>query len=351
MLIKKNLKTERFISCPIVLKLKKQYRPPYFICKKRKEHQIPDASFFSSLSPAIEQALLKRSPSLLDTKRQAQKEKKILHFLYPTNFFNFQRKDIFSGSFYTRTAFFTLIESKKKKNHTFAPFAQPLKKKFQLKITLKSCKSQLEDIKVSVSAISKLIHFLNNCYTKQFKTLLTDSSHSPLFDLNSSFFNKPVKARHFSNALEDYPRVPSTFNLLRNFKIWMPLFEKKQNLTTQIPLCLNLLRGQPVIEFLEKPYKAKVKGQQKSNFSFLFSKLQKTNYCNRYFFKSSASLDNSGPINRQVQKTLSSTQLFTVIRSPFVFKKAREQFSLQKVFYNGAVYATCTCLRRQKIAQ
>ena len=117
----------------------------------------------------------------------------------------------------------------------------------------------------------------------------------------------------------------------------MPLFEKKQNLTTQIPLCLNLLRGQPVIEFLEKPYKAKVKGQQKSNFSFLFSKLQKTNYCNRYFFKSSASLDNSGPINRQVQKTLSSTQLFTVIRSPFVFKKAREQFSLQKVFYNVTI--------------
>ena len=192
---------------------------------------------------------------------------------------------------------------------------------------------------MSVSAISKLIHFLNNCYTKQFKAFLVDSLYSSSFDSNFSFFDKPVKVTSSSNALEGYPRISSTFYLLRDFRTWVPSFQKKQNLTAQMPpISLDLLTEQPLIERLDR--KAKVKGliKKRERFSFLFSKLQKTNYCNRYFFKSSASLDNNGPTNRQIQKALNSTQLFTVIRSPFVFKKTREQFNLQKVFYNVTIH-------------
>lgn len=335
MLIKKNLKTERFVSCPIVLKLKRQYFPFYPTCKKQNERRIASTLSFSPSSPAIEQPLLKELPCQLGAKRQGQKEKTILRFLYPTNFFNFQREQPFSGSFCTRTAFFTLIESKKKSNVTFAPFVHPLGKQFQLKITLKSCSSQLKDIEVSLSAISKLVHFLNNCYTKQFKAFLVDSLYSSSFD-SSSFFYSSIKVANSNNAFKGCPRVSSTFNLLRNFKTWIASFQKKQNLAAQMPLIsLNLLTEQPLIELLDR--KAKVKGRQREHFSFLFSKLQKTNYCNRYFFKSSASLDNNGPTNKQVQKTLNSIQLFTVIRSPFVFKKTREQFNLQKVFYNVTI--------------
>lgn len=200
-----------------------------------------------------------------------------------------------------------------------------------MKIILKSYNSQFKDIKTSITAISKLTHYLDNSCVKQFKKFLTHWSNLASLDLYSCFFNQLIKIKNFKNSNSFYPEISNAFNLLGNLKMWISLFRKKQKAKmTQMSLNLNSLIGQPLIELLDKPYEV-IKKQKKNQSPLILLVLQKTNYCNRYFFKSSVFLDNNGPINKQVQKTFNSTQLFTVIRSPFVFKKTREQFIKQQL--------------------
>jgi hypothetical protein len=350
MLIKKNLKTQRFVPCSIILKLKKQPSPIYPACKKRNDYETPNSRLPSSLlSSKIKQPFLESLPCSLNTKRQAQKEKKILRFLYPINFFSFQRKNKASGPSIPRVfnpqgketdlKIFTLINSKKE-NNIYVPFARPLES--QLKIVLKSYSSQLKDIESSISAISKLVHYLDSCCGKQFKEFLTNSFNLASFGSNPSFLNRLIKIKNFDYSLAQGQRISSAFSLLGNFK----------TNAAQISLNLNLLVGQPLIELLvglptcEVPFTSgatpligsvATKGQKKYQSAFLLSTLQKTNYCNRYLFKSSAFLDNNGPIDKQMQKAFNSTQLFTVIRSPFVFKKTREQFIKQLLSYSVTI--------------
>ena len=61
--------------------------------------------------------------------------------------------------------------------------------------------------------------------------------------------------------------------------------------------------------------------------------VQKNNYSSRYFFKWCELFASNHSINKQMHKPVQSTKQFTVVRSPFVFKKTREQFSSQKLSY------------------
>jgi ribosomal protein S10 len=185
-------------------------------------------------------------------------------------------------------------------------------------------------------AISKLVHYLNRCNTKQFKKFLINSFNLASFGFYSSFCNLLVNNsnNNFNNNSNNCPGISNILSLpgdSTNTFSKSKTPQKKQTITvTQISLNLNLLMKQPLIEFLGEV----AKKQKKDQSAFLLSTLQKTNHCNLYLFKSSVFLENNGPISKQVQKTLNSNQLFTVTRSPFVFKKTREQFIKRQLSYN-----------------
>jgi ribosomal protein S10 len=333
MLIKKNLKKKEFAFCSILLKSKNQSFPPYPICKKQNRYQIASPQLPSFLSPKIEQVLLKSLSCQLSTKRQVQKKKKTLNFLYPIDGFNFQRKHKVSRRFTTGIANFTLVSFKKEKN-LYAPFALPLEKRRQLKIVLKSYSNQFKDIQTSIVAISELLHYLNRLNAKQFKKFLINSFYLASFGLYSSFLSQFVKIKNLNNSNNCFSEIPSILSLPNNSTNTLKFSPQKNQKAkrTQIALNLNLLMKQPLIEFLGKSSEIAIE-QHKDQSAFLLSALQKTNNRNRHFFKSSVFLDSNGPIGKQIQKISNSTQLFTVARSPFVFKKTREQFIKQEFSY------------------
>lgn len=334
MLIKKNLKSKQLTSC-LISKLKKQPFPVYPIYKRLKKDQaLKINSRFNFLTPSsqkIELILLESLSCQLKSKIETEQEQNILPFLYPMHFLNFLRKSNISQSFSTYTVLNTLTDYKKE-NNICIPFMQSLEKQSQLKIVLKSYSTQPKDIEISITMISKLIYYLNRCCVKQLKTFLTNSFYSASFRFYPSFFNRSIKNSNDSKNI--YPKIFSTFNLLDNFKMRLTETSFKKKINTRIISSLNrnLLIEQPLIELFGRPNKI-VKEQKEKKSAFLLSMLQKTNYCNRYFFKSSTFLD-SVPINKRVQKISKSTQLFTVTRSPFVFKKTREQFIKQQLSYN-----------------
>lgn len=334
MLIKKNLKIKQRTSC-LVSKLKKQPFPAYPTYNRlRKDQALQINSRLNFLTPSsqkIERLLLESLPCQLKSKIQTKQEQNILSFLYPMHCFNFQGKSNISEPFSTYTLLNTLTNYKKE-NNICIPFMQFLEKQSKLKIVLKSYSTQPKDIEISITMISKLIYYLDRCCVKQLKTFLTNSFYSASFRFYPRFFNHPIKNSNDSNNI--YPKVFSTFNLLDNFKMRLTKTSFKKKINTRIisSLNLNLLIEQPLIELFGAPNKI-AKEQKEKKSTFLLSMLQKTNYCNRYFFKSSTFLD-SVPINKRVQKMSKSTQLFTVTRSPFVFKKTREQFIKQQLSYN-----------------
>lgn len=342
MLIKKNLKIKQLSPCPIILKLKKQYLPIYPTCIKQKNKQtLIINSLLPTISPILEGSLVDYLPSTFNTKIPTQNQKKkknLLHFIYLTNLFNFKNKNkipkIFSTS--THTA---LLKNLKKESNTFVPFAQSLSsldKRYQLKIVLKSYTNQLKDLKMSIVMISKLIHYLDSCWIKEFKKLLTNPFYLAYFGYYSSSFVNKIKS--FNNFHNFYPVLfSSTFNLLKNFKISKDtLFQKKQKTRIKhIPLNLDLLMKQPLTELLEKSYEY-IQRPKQTQSGFLLSILKKTNYCSRYW-SSSTFLGSHGPINKQIQKLSKKAQFFTITKSPFVFKKTREQFIKQQVSYHVTV--------------
>lgn len=333
MLIKKNLKSKQLTSC-LISKLKKQPFPVYPTYKRLKKDQaLKKNSRFNFLAPSfqkIELILLESLSCQLKSKIGAEQKQNILQFLYPMHFFNFQRKSNISQPFSTYTVLNTLTNYKKE-NNICIPFMQSLEKQSQLKIILKSYSTQPKDIEISIIMISKLIYYLDRCCVKQLKTFLTNSFYSASFRFYPRFFNM-LKNSNYSNKF--YPKIFSIFSLLNNFKMGLAETSLKKKINTRIisSLNLNLLIEQPLIELFGRPNKI-VKEQKEIKSAFLLSMLQKTNYWNRYFFKSSTFLD-SVPINKRVQKMSKSTQLFTVTRSPFVFKKTREQFTKQQLSYN-----------------
>ena len=186
-------------------------------------------------------------------------------------------------------------------------FTKRLKKNkniLQLHIILKSYNGspkRTADIQLGLDTISKLIDYLNHFCTKGFKNITyprkkkykdyLDTSHLINTDFNKLFL--------------DY----STASLKSNQGFFL---QQEKSLLNS--LVLNL--------------------QSKDQKLCLCAEvLQKSNYSNRYFFKWCELFATNSSINKQIHRPLHSTQLVTVVRSPFVFKKTREQFSSQKLSY------------------
>lgn len=342
MLIKKKLKINQFASLSIISKLK---RLPFFVypaCKKQNNYETAN-TLFPFLFPKIERKLFESLSCSKNSKRKIQIKKNIFPFLYSINLLHFQKKENISNFYKVRTGvLLEKINSKKQSNNFFASFAQinTKKKKSRLTIILKSYSNQIKDIETSVATISKVTNFLKDSFIKrQSKSLLVNTLDLSFFNLKTSFFNQNNKnnkneMKHFKNRKDYYSIIPNTLSVLKNFEIWRMSFQKIEEVNVvQMTFNSNLLIGQPLVELFGK---IKLFNEKKKNLpAFLFFKktLQKRHYSNRYFFKSLASLDKKGPISKQLQKTFNSRELFTVIRSPFVFKKTREQFIKQQLSY------------------
>jgi ribosomal protein S10 len=167
-----------------------------------------------------------------------------------------------------------------------------------LKITFKSYGiSQINDIKLSINIVAKLINYLNYFCTKQ--------------EGDSMYSKKQMTVFPYLDALDlvnthSYPSIPLPGNFFAKIT--------KEAKELAIPVELGL--------------------RQASNRSYrLKLELLENKYLNRYFFKWCQIFASYASMYRQIQKAPQRSQLFTVIRSPFVFKKTREQFSLQKQSY------------------
>ena len=202
----------------------------------------------------------------------------------------------------------------------------------QLKIAFKSYgTSQINDIKLSVAVVVKLIHYLNYFCTKQLKDLIYSRkqelihNHLDTLDLVNThpFIFTPC-------LLYTHPWVAGT-RVNTSLKQGLTELENKNQGTEEAKTRTRKLKIRKVSPTLSK---SGLLRKQDSNQSILCKlELQKNNYLNRYFFKWCQVFAGHGSINKQVQKPPHGTKLFTVIRSPFVFKKTREQFILQKQSY------------------
>ena len=217
---------------------------------------------------------------------------------------------------YKETPFFSWVlnnlrttgEWKKEPSRTFMDSVlKKNKKKLQLQIVLKSyggSSKQAADIQLSLDVISKLIDYLNYFCTKRFKNIIYSrkEKYKYYFDTSS------LASTTFNELFISY----STTNLTNQV---FSLQKQKEEKYSFDPLIFDL--------------------QSKDQALFLCAGvLQKRNYANRYFFKWCELFANNSSINKQIHKPLHSTKLFTVVRSPFVFKKTREQFSSQKLSYS-----------------
>ena len=182
------------------------------------------------------------------------------------------------------------------------PFLKTNKKRLQLRIILKSYKNspkRVADIHRSLDIIAKLMTYLNYFCTKGFK--------NRAYSIKENYLETSSLARaHYNELFGAY---------------------STENRKTNSVFCLQKHKeGNYLFSALISNLQSKDGGQG-------LTVLQKNNYSNRYFFKWCELFATSSSIPKHHSKPLHSTQLFTVIRSPFVFKKTREQFSSQKLAY------------------
>ena len=232
----------------------------------------------------------------------------------------FEKKDIKTKKKllkYKKTLFFSWVlnnnlrTTKELKKEPSKVFMKNLLKKnkqtLQLQIVLKSysdASKRAADVQLSLDVITKLIDYLNYFCTIRFKNLMYSKKkqYKHYFDTSS------LASTTFNELFISY----STANQKAN-QVFDLQNQKEDNYSFD-PLVFDL--------------------QGKDQALFLCARiLQKNNYSNRYFFKWCELFANNSSINKQIRKPLHTTKLFTVVRSPFVFKKTREQFSSQKLSY------------------
>nr|YP_009546855.1 ribosomal protein S10 [Ulva expansa]AYO97777.1 ribosomal protein S10 [Ulva expansa]AYP41055.1 ribosomal protein S10 [Ulva expansa] len=189
---------------------------------------------------------------------------------------------------------------------------------------------QAKDIGGAINTIEKLINYLSSLCAKQLHT------YFELCTIRSVLYSKVLKRvyayAHKKSvcASKDQfsPVVLGIFassytDLLNCQSIILPRYQKQQSKRKAI----NHTNG----------YKSnsKIAGSQlTNNFNLkqnFFEKLQQSYYFDRCFFKLSKQLSSLSAINTKLVQRKNSKKLLTLIRSPFVFKKTREQFSLQTI--------------------
>lgn len=188
----------------------------------------------------------------------------------------------------------------------------------KLTITLRSYTvCQVKDISSGIRTIEKLINYLNYLCAKQLHTS---------FELCATHLisGKTGGIKEFAPVILGF-FTPSHTNLLNCQSTILPRYKKQQGPWHHKAINRNN-RGN---------FNSKVLTPQLTNYlkqsSRFAERLDHTVYLGRSFFKLSKKFSSLRSINKKLVQRKNSKKLLTVIRAPFVFKKTREQFSLQKL--------------------
>jgi hypothetical protein len=199
----------------------------------------------------------------------------------------------------------------------------------KLKITVYSYgKSQGNDLKHSLKKISKLFGRLNALCAQRLRGCV-DSS--PNHSANLAVYNLPGfnLLQHRGLASAAYCAIGRPHSLL--------------NLKPDLS-AVNHIRLAQERHLCSTFALAKARGKEKKKIDpslsvsaadYKLKAASRPDYRNRFFFKSCEYFSiNSDLFGRSLQAKAASLKLFTVTRAPFVFKKTREQFSLQKLSHS-----------------
>nr|YP_010021470.1 ribosomal protein S10 [Ulva fenestrata]QOL10311.1 ribosomal protein S10 [Ulva fenestrata] len=181
---------------------------------------------------------------------------------------------------------------------------------------------QAEDMGSAMNTIEKLVHYLNSLCAKQLHT------YFELCTIRSVLYSKARTNSKFSPVVLGFFTLSYTDLLNWGYQSTiLPRYQKQQSEHKAI--------------YYTNDYKSnsKMVGSQltnnlKQNSHEIF---QQSYSFNRCFFKLSKQLSSLSAINAKLVQRRNSKKLFTLIRSPFVFKKTREQFSLQRISSHIAI--------------
>nr|WVH39702.1 ribosomal protein S10 [Ulva dactylifera] len=185
----------------------------------------------------------------------------------------------------------------------------------KLTITLKSYTlCQVKDISSGIDLIEKLINSLNYLCAKQLHTYLELYAIGLLSNQTSIKKFAPVVL----GLLES-----SQTNLL-NYQSTILSKYQKQQVNHKAINCnnSNSLNNKVLAPQLKKHLK---------HSSMFQNRLYHSSYWGRSLFKLSKKFSSLSTISKKLVQRRNSKRLLTLIRAPFVFKKTREQFSLQKL--------------------
>lgn len=207
----------------------------------------------------------------------------------------------------------TLNESVRFENSAVAP--RPQRKK--LTIALRSyAVRQVKDISSGIRKIEKLINYLNHLCAKQLHTSFELCAIHLIPGKSGSIKEfAPIILGFFTSSHASLLNCQST--ILSRYQKQQGSWHQKSINSNNDSLNSKLLTPQ-LTNYL------------KQNSSFA-ERLDRSAYLGRSFFKLSKKFSSLKAINKKLVQRKNSKKLVTLIRAPFVFKKTREQFSLQKL--------------------
>ena len=188
----------------------------------------------------------------------------------------------------------------------------------KLTITLRSYTvCQVKDISSSIRIIEKLINYLNYLCAKQLHTSFELCAIRLISGKTGGIKEfAPIILGFFTSSHTNLLNCQSTI-LSRYQKQQGPWHHKAINYNNSDSLNSKVPAPQ-LTNYLK----------QSSSFA---ERLDRSAYLSRSFFKLSKKFSSLRAINKKLVQRKNSKKLLTLIRAPFVFKKTREQFSLQKL--------------------
>nr|UTA96656.1 ribosomal protein S10 [Ulva meridionalis]UTA96708.1 ribosomal protein S10 [Ulva meridionalis] len=194
----------------------------------------------------------------------------------------------------------------------------------KLTITLRSYAiCQVKDISSSILAIEKLINYLNYLCAKQLHTNLKLYPIQPIFDKRGAIKEsklKPIILGFFTSSYTNLLKYQST--LLSRYQKQQELFKNDKRINCNNYSLKKVLPAsiRPTDNFKQNSF------QKEHSGPFFLKRLEK----GQCFFKLSKKFSRLSAIHKKLVQRRNSKKLLTLIRAPFVFKKTREQFSLQR---------------------
>lgn len=173
---------------------------------------------------------------------------------------------------------------------------------------------QAQDTSSSIKTIEKLIDYLNSICAQQLHTYSGLSAVKSLLSSTTDKQFSPVVLGFFTPSYTDLLNCQSTV---------LPRYQKQQS-------NYKVINYNHCCNSNSKGFVSQLTNHLKQNHSFA-ERFEQSSYFDRCFFKLSKRFSSLSTINKKQIQTTNSTKLLTVIRAPFVFKKTREQFSLQRL--------------------